>query len=134
MPTTPNAGLPYPTGDDEPNGAAQIEALARALDALPGVVMDAVRLNVTADANGNASVLHGLGQTPDFYLFDVSAPAAGNLLVSDVKVRAATSTGVTVRVFRPDGTPFAGNVTVFGVLGRVTPTVTALPSPAGGAS
>jgi hypothetical protein len=105
-----------------------MEALARKLDTLPGVVMVAVRQAVTADANGNASVTHSLGQTPDFYLLDVQAPDTGNLLVSDAKVRATSPTGVTVRVFRPDGTPFAGNVTVFGVLGRVTPTVAALPA------
>lgn len=33
MPTTPNAGLPYPLGTDPPAGADQIKALAEAVDA-----------------------------------------------------------------------------------------------------
>lgn len=126
---TTGAGTPYVEPDDElVTFPATSLALAQRLDSSPGYRAVAVRQAVTADANGNASVSHSLGVSPDWHLFDVSAPDSGNLVAADVKVRATTSTGVTVRVFRADGTPFAGNVTVFGLLGRVSPSVTALPA------
>jgi hypothetical protein len=129
MPTTPNAGLPYPAPGDAPDGAAQLEALAERLDALPGVRAVALRMTGTADAGGNVSVPHNLGVSPDVHFLDVMAPASGNLVVAFAKVRAVTALGLTVRVFGPTGAAYAGSVTLFGLLTVAGATVQTLPAP-----
>lgn len=65
---------------------------------------------VTPDVNGNASITHPLGVLPSSVQLTLDVPAGGSLAAATVGLRASSSTALSVRIFRPDGTPFSGSL------------------------
>lgn len=95
MGNTPNHGWPYPEGGDLPDGAAQMEALALAVDASMGLKM--VRVSKSADQAGMAS-----GASAGFAATMTDVPV-GSLILCIIIAVQCTSAGPTEQYVGPTG-------------------------------
>lgn len=103
-------GIPFPAGGDSPAGAAQMEALARAVDArVPGFACAAGTVNVSLSnaASGTAAVtfpagLFEAGSTVLMFAQKTSVAGAASALVENVQ--NVSHTGGTVVLAQASGT------------------------------
>jgi hypothetical protein len=107
--------IPYPADGDPPNGAGQMEAIARALPVhrvptahASGVVTVALNNSVTA----SAVVTFPVGRFVAGQAVRVSATAQGTSIASAHNLGSPTTTAVTVGIRKIDGTAATVNVDV----------------------
>ena len=68
MPTTTNLALPYPGLTDAPNGPSAVQALAQAVDVLPGGLKAGNNMGTPASVAGNGTPSVGTTETRDAVL------------------------------------------------------------------
>lgn len=84
MGTTSNFNLPYPEPSSQPNGPAQIKALAEAVDEL------LIPLDAPAEFQSNVEVMGTLGVQGDTYVEDLDA---ASITTSDLSVSGDVTVG-----------------------------------------
>jgi hypothetical protein len=114
MATTPNYALPTPELTDPANVPGDMRKLALVIDGLRVVRFVSYGAKTT-DVNGVYTQPHGLGagySAVVAWMAMCSAGATGNMAVVAPLFRTVDATNVYFRVFKFDGTPYVGSITL----------------------